>query len=65
MNGQLTPKQIKKAYYIAAEIVSRFGDPYLPLFKRLHDEVQRINEIQDLKAIAIGVISANNVGEGA
>lgn len=65
MSEELTPEKIKKAYFIAAEVVKRYGDAYLPVFKRMHEEVQKINEMVDLKTLALSVASANNEAEGA
>ena len=40
------------AYTIAAQIVTAYGEKYLPLFKRLHDEVELKQSQQHLKNIA-------------
>jgi hypothetical protein len=55
----ITEKQLLEAYRIAAEIVSRYGDAYLPVFERLHMEVQKLNATSDLKSIALIMASSN------
>lgn len=55
--------KLEQAYHIAAEIVQKFGDTYLPLFERLHKEMQERQGKQDLKNIAIALanrLKANN-----
>lgn len=46
---------LENAYYIAAEIVQKFGEIYLPLFERLHDEMKKHQAKRDLRNIALTV----------
>ena len=46
---------LERAYIIAAEIVQRYGDTYLPIFERLHIEMQKLRQKQDLKDIAMNI----------
>ena len=39
---------------VAAKLVNKFGDVYLPIFKRTHDELRAAREINALKTIALG-----------
>ena len=56
----LTDEKLQAAYVIIAEIVTKYGDKYLPIFKRLHEEkLQRLANA-DLKAIAQQVLSETN-----
>jgi hypothetical protein len=45
--------QIKK---ISAEIVKLQGDAYLPIFIRIHEEVNKINEYNSYKELALKTI---------
>ena len=47
--------ELERAYTIAAEIVQKFGDTYLPLFERLHMEMQKRQTSLELRSIALGV----------
>lgn len=51
---------LEYAYNIAAEIVRKFGDTYLPLFKRMHTEMQKRSAEHELKKIALSVASKAN-----
>ena len=44
--------KLKKAYLIAAKLVSKFGDAHLPVFERLHGEIISLNKNEDLKRLA-------------
>lgn len=48
-------EQIKRAYVIAAKIVSEYGDTYLPVFERLHQEIKMLEAQNDLKSIAFQI----------
>lgn len=50
---------LERAYVIAAEIVQKFGDIYLPLFERLHDEMKKHEAKRDLKLIALNIVKEN------
>ena len=56
-NDQLTEEQIKHAYQIAAKVVRLHGDKYLPIFQRLHIEMEKIKQNEQIKAIALSVSS--------
>lgn len=46
-------------YHVAAEVVSKYGDAYLPVFKSLHNEMQASNKDAQIKYIALRLASAN------
>lgn len=48
----LTDETFNTAYMIIAGIVTKYGDAYLPVFKRMHEEKQQRQANADLKAIA-------------
>lgn len=56
----LTDEKLQAAYVIIAEIVTKYGDKYLPIFKRLHEEKLQRQANADLKAIAQQVLSETN-----
>lgn len=51
--------QINEAYQIAAELVTKFGDKHLPVFKRLHSEIKKMEETTEIKFIAMSVANQN------
>lgn len=55
----LTVNEIQAAYKIAAKIVAMYGDAYLPVFKRLHSEIEKINQAKSIKSIALEIASCN------
>ncbi len=55
-NKTLTDEKFDTAYLIIAGIVTKYGDKYLPIFKRLHDEKQQRQADADLKAIALNAL---------
>lgn len=54
----LTDEKFYSAYLIIAGIVTKYGDTYLPVFKRMHDEKQQRQANADLRAIALRALSA-------
>lgn len=55
----VTDEQVEKAYGIIARIVRDYGDQYLPIFKRLHEEREARKAKNDLKNIALQVAQLN------
>lgn len=51
----VTDEQVDKAYSIMARIVRDYGDAYLPVFKRLHEEKEARKANFDLRNIALDV----------
>lgn len=51
----ITDENIEQAYIIMAHIVRNYGDKYLPIFKRVHEERNARKANQDLKNIALQV----------
>lgn len=55
----ITVEQLYEVYHIAASVVTKYGDVYIPIFKRLHKEVQKIEEETQIKTLALKIASAN------
>ena len=51
----ITLTQLQTAYKIAAKVVTQYGDVYMPIFKRLHEEVDKRMAEEKLKNIALQV----------
>lgn len=49
---RLTDENLQAAYKIIAGIVKQHGESYLPVFKRVHEEVKLREEQNDLLSIA-------------
>ena len=58
MIERVTIEELEHAYKIAANVVAIYGDAYLPAFKRLHNELEKLNEETQVKKIALQVASA-------
>lgn len=56
----VTDEQLEKAHGIMARIVRDYGDQYLPIFKRLHEEKAARQANSDLKNIALQVAQCAN-----
>jgi len=52
---QVTDEDLEAAYKIMAMIVSKYGDNYLPVFKRIHEERELRKAQQSLKNIALQI----------
>lgn len=50
---RLTDENLQAAYKIIAGIVSQHGETYLPIFKRVHEEVELRKKQNDLLSLAI------------
>lgn len=59
LKTETTNEQLREGYRIAAEVVALYGDAYLPLFQRLHGEIQKLSDTAELKSIALQIASAN------
>jgi hypothetical protein len=51
---------LEECYLKMARIVKDFGDQYLPIFERLHQEMEQRKMQQDMKAIALKLTLINN-----
>jgi hypothetical protein len=51
----LTDQKLRSAYVLIAEIVTAHGEVYLPIFKRIHDEVEARKANRDLLSIASAI----------
>ncbi len=50
--GDINYNDVAQAYQLLARIVSKYGDKYLPLFERLHREVKKYEDQNDLLQLA-------------
>lgn len=50
---KLVKADLIRARQIAAQIVARFGDDYIPVFRRLLTEVENLNCVQETKGLAL------------
>jgi hypothetical protein len=53
-------EKIKIAYRASAKIVALYGDRYLPLFERMHEELKKVEAAFDLKTLAINISSSED-----
>lgn len=51
----IAEENIEKAYIVMAKIVRNYGDKYMPIFERIHQEREALKAKQDLKGIALRV----------
>lgn len=51
----VTDENIEAAYIIMGRIIRDYGDKYLPIFKRLHEERELRKANRDLRSIALQV----------
>lgn len=51
----VTDEDLEAAYKIMAMIVRNYGDKYLPVFKRIHEEREFRKAQQSLKNIALQI----------
>jgi hypothetical protein len=49
----ISKETIEKACLIAARVVKEFGDTYLPIFQRMHQELIKKEEEEKLKTLAM------------
>lgn len=53
--NDFTLAELEHAKKIAARVVAMYGDIYLPIFKRLYDEVEKKKTALDMKSLALKV----------
>ena len=51
-SAEVGDERLEKAYSAMAEFVTAYGDAYLPIFRRLHDEREQRNANQSLLDLA-------------
>ncbi|MES2479447.1 MAG: hypothetical protein V4561_10185 [Bacteroidota bacterium] len=59
MSKDVSMEELEEAYAIIADIIRKRGEKFLPIFKRLHEEVLQRRVNQSLIDIALQVSSAN------
>lgn len=45
---EVTDEQLRECYAVMAEVITRYGDSYLPIFERIHKELEVRKERQTL-----------------
>lgn len=45
---EVTNEQLRECYAVMAEVITRYGDLYLPIFERIHRELEARKERQAL-----------------
>lgn len=53
MSNQPSLEQLEEGLKISARIVAQYGKEYLPVFKRLHQEVEKMKADQSKEDLAI------------
>lgn len=53
MNNEISLDDLTRAVKIAARVVVLYGDVYLPIFNRLHSELEKVKENLGAKEAAI------------
>ncbi|MEP1305097.1 MAG: hypothetical protein ABJK11_11150 [Balneola sp.] len=56
----MSKDDLQECYELMAYIVNKHGDDYLPLFERLHEEIEARKEKNGLLEIAIKVAENNS-----
>lgn len=56
----VTDELLYEGYFFMAHIVKAYGDQFLPIFERLHSEIERRNEKQSLINVAMEVSKIND-----
>jgi len=54
-NADITIEFLQENYKIIASIIEQYGDIYLPIFIRIHKEVEQRKEYKSFKEIALQV----------
>lgn len=54
----VTDAEIEKCYSIIAKIIRDYGDVYLPIFQRVHEEREKRKLMEDMKSIALRVAAS-------
>jgi len=57
---EITYKQIQECHKVAAQIVKEYGEDYLPIFERLHQEVKNHERKSRLLNTAFEIAKKNN-----
>lgn len=63
MKGKIvvTDEAVHEAYKIMARIVRDYGEKYLPVFKRLHEEHEERKAKRDLTNIALKIAAESDL----
>jgi hypothetical protein len=48
-------EELERMLKVAADVVALHGETYLPIFKRLHDELLKAREAEKIKKLAMEI----------
>lgn len=54
---QIDKVRLEAAYKIAAQVVALYGDAYLPVFTRLHTEMKKMQQQDEMREIALNLVN--------
>jgi hypothetical protein len=54
----VTDQELEKCYIIISKIITKYGEVYLPIFERIHNERQLRAKKQDMLSIALSVVNS-------
>ena len=60
VTGEVDDERLEAAYIAMAEIVTTYGETYLPIFQRLHDELETRRSNKTMMNIAKEISKKNN-----
>ncbi len=52
---EITLELLEECYYSIARIIEKYGDVYLPLFIRLHNEIEKMKDDNKMKKLALEI----------
>lgn len=55
MSNEVSDKDLKKAFEVAAKVVAKYGETYLPIFERLEQEYQSRKETKKVLERALTI----------
>lgn len=55
MSDEVSDKDLKKAFEVAAKVVAKYGETYLPIFERLEQEYQSRQETKKVLERALTI----------
>lgn len=48
--------ELERAVKTAARVVSLYGEIYLPVFERLHEELEKMKRLEEKKILALNLV---------
>lgn len=56
---KISNENIEQAYTASAILVEKFGEVYLPIFERMHEEIEKHNLLRSKKILALEIARLN------